>query len=266
MDLALLCKSTIPLVAEVATFIKDQVGQVKSEEIEDKDHNSLVSYVDKTAEEMLVKGLTQLLPEATFITEEGTIENQVSDLQWVIDPLDGTTNFLHGVPVFSVSVGLVQKNRSIMGVVHEVNRDECFYAWKGGGAYLNGKPINVKPTEKLADSLMATGFPGRKFDLLQKYLVTFEHLVQVTRGMRRLGSAAVDLAYVAAGRFEGYFEYGLNAWDIAGGLIIVEEAGGKITDFQGRPDTVLQDGHLVASNGMIHEALIEAIQDGLGKA
>lgn len=265
MDLQELCTATRALVADVAGFIQEHVGKIDTNEIEDKAHNSLVSYVDKTAEEKLVKGLTELLPEATFLTEEGTVENVDSPLKWVIDPLDGTTNFLHSVPVFCVSVALVKEDEPILGIVHEVNRNECFYAWTGGGAFLNGSPISVKQNDALSDALLATGFPGRKFDWLPKYIISMEALVKSSRGLRRLGAAAVDMAYVACGRFDGYFEYGLSPWDIAAGILLVKEAGGKLTDFKGGKD-FLYSGQMVASNGQIHDALMERIAIGLGQS
>ena len=263
MDLQQICSATKTITAEVAQFIKDQLGQVSNDEIVDKAHNSLVSFVDKTAEQMLVKGLSEIVPEATFITEEETIENEESPLQWVIDPLDGTTNFLHGIPIFCVSVALVRDGQPVVGVVYEVVRGECFSAWLGGGAYLDDQSISVKQNDQLSDALLATGFPGRKFHLLSPYLVTLEAFVRSTRGLRRLGAAAVDLAYVACGRFDGYFEYGLSPWDIAAGILIVKEAGGEISNFKGG-ELDMSSGEMVASNALIHQALIEKIALGLG--
>lgn len=261
MNLEQICKQTITIVEQTGQFIYDQLGRVSDSQIMDKDHNSLVSYVDKTAEEQLVERLTSILPQATFITEEETVANEESDLVWIIDPLDGTTNFLHQIPVFSVSVGLQVEGVLKVGVIYEINRKETFYAWRGGGAYLNNRSIRVKSTKILGDTLIATGFPSRHFEYLDTYFSVMQSLMTSTRGLRRLGSAAVDLAYVACGRFDGFFEFGLNPWDIAGGIVIVEEAGGRISDFNGGND-FLFGKQLLASNGSVHEDLLKVIQGG----
>ncbi len=235
------------LVKEVGLFIKKELGKVQMQEIEVKALNSLVSYVDKDAERQLVEGLAKLIEGATFLTEEETIEQASGMYQWIIDPLDGTTNFLHQLPFFSISVALRYREEIVLGIVYEVNRGECFYAWKGGGAFLNDRSIQVTKTQELADSLIATGFPYYDYDSIKAYLAVLETLMQGTRGIRRLGSAALDLAYVACGRFDAYFEYSLNAWDVAAGIILVQEAGGVISDFQGQDD-YLFGKQMVASN------------------
>ena len=260
LDYRQICYSTKELTKRVAAFIKNEAGQVSEQQIQDKDHNSLVSYVDETAERMLVDGLSKIMPAATFITEEKTVENTKSALQWIIDPLDGTTNFLHGIPIYSVSVALVVKDEPVVGVVHEVNQDENFYAYQGGGAFLNDQPIKVKSTPMLANALIATGFPGRSFEHLTAYEKTMNVLMQSTRGIRRLGSAAVDMAYVACGRFDGYFEYGINAWDIAGGILLVKEAGGTVTNFSGGPEA-LYTGEMLATNGHIHDSFLAILRN-----
>lgn len=224
-------KEVTLLTQQVAQYIAEQALTFSSEKIEHKGLNDLVSYVDKTAEMQLVKGLQAILPEAAFITEENTIAKQDKDLKWIVDPLDGTTNFMHGLPCYSISIALMHKNEIVVGVVHEVNRNECFYAWKGGGAFLNGNSISVSAKLNLQDSLIATGFPYTVFEEIDDYLTLLKELMKCTHGLRRLGSAAVDLAYVAAGRFDAYFEYNLNAWDVAAGALIVKEAGGSISDF-----------------------------------
>ena len=234
MDLELLCEKVNELSREVGAFIKNEVKQVRQQDIETKSLNSLVSYVDKQAEEKIVQRLAQLLPESGFIAEEGTSDKVGEIYNWIIDPLDGTTNFLHSLPVYSVSIALQKNDEIILGVVYEVNQDECFYAWKGSNAFLNGNPISVSKNLKLADSLLATGFPYYDFDRLDTYFECLKFLAQNSRGVRRMGSAAVDLAYVACGRFDAYFEYSLNAWDVAAGALIVKQAGGKIFDFKGK--------------------------------
>ncbi len=258
LDLSKLCQKALEVVLEVGEFIRSQKGRVGADRIEEKSKNSLVSYVDQTAEEKLVQGLGGLLEEPTFLTEEGTVIARKGTYRWIIDPLDGTTNFLHNIPAFSVSVGLEHNDELVLGIVYEVNQDECFYAWKDGGAYMNGAQIQVSPAAKLADSLLATGFPYYDYSLMQKYLGTLQDLMKDTRGIRRLGSAAVDLAYVACGRFEGFFEYSLNPWDVAGGVVLVREAGGMVTDFKGGPN-YLFGGSILAASPAIHQAMLAVL-------
>ncbi|GJM34872.1 MAG: inositol monophosphatase [Saprospiraceae bacterium] len=258
MDLEKLCRQALPIILKTGEFIHSEMPKVTREDIITKSLNSLVSYVDRTAEEQLVEGLGKLLPQATFLTEEETITTQHSDLQWIIDPLDGTTNFLHQLPVFSVSVALQHQNKTVLGFVYEVNRDECFYAWNGGGAFCNKKPIRVSPNSQLSDSLIATGFPYHDYGKMQAYLQVLAEFMRRTRGIRRFGSAAVDLAYVACGRFDGFFEYSLNAWDVAAGAFIVQEAGGLVTDFSGGTD-YLFGGEIIASSPGIQAAFAELV-------
>ncbi len=254
-----LCQQTCTLVESVADFIRGEVGKVGTEKIETKALNSLVSYVDKTAERQLVSGLSELLPSSTFLTEEETVEQAEGEFQWVIDPLDGTTNFLHQLPYFAVSVALRQHGEIVLGIVYEVNRQECFNAWKGGGAWLNGRRIHTSSTTTLADSLIATGFPYRDFETMQRYMETMLFLMQNTRGLRRYGAAAVDLAYVACGRYEAFFEYGLAAWDVAAGILLVQEAGGRVSDFKGGDD-FLFGGRMLATGAGVYEEMLGAVR------
>ncbi|MEM1219615.1 MAG: inositol monophosphatase family protein [Bacteroidota bacterium] len=258
LDLSKLCQQAVEVILDVGEFIRSQKGRVGTDRIVEKSKNSLVSYVDQTAEEKLVQGLGTLLEEPTFLTEEGTVIARKGTYRWIIDPLDGTTNFLHRIPAFSVSVGLEVRDELVLGIVYEVNQDECFYAWKGGGAYLNGNQIGVSPATHLSDALLATGFPYYDYSLMQKYLGTLQELMKDTRGIRRLGSAAVDLAYVACGRFEGFFEYSLHPWDVAGGVVLVQEAGGLVTDFKGGAD-YLFGGSILAASPAIHQAMLDVL-------
>lgn len=250
-----ICEKVRPIISEVAQFIQEELGKVEGEQVITKDLNSLVSYVDRTAEEKLVAGLSGLLPEAAFITEEETVVQGEADYRWIIDPLDGTTNFLHQVPCFAISVALEFKGEMVVGIVHEVSRSEQFYAWKDGGAWLNGKRIHVSKATNLKDSLISTGFPYHDFEDMEAYLDVFRFFMQNTRGIRRFGAAAVDLAFVACGRYEVFFEYGLNAWDVAAGILLVKEAGGEVSDFSGT-DNYLFDGEMVAAcPGVMKESL-----------
>lgn len=227
-------QSAIPLIKEVGAFILEQRNQFQSDKVDVKSQNQLVSYVDIQAEQRLVEGLRKIIPLAGFITEEETIRSEKdNEWVWIVDPLDGTTNFIHGLPVYSVSVGLMQNGNLCGGIVYEVNRDECFYAWEGSPAYCNEQVIKVSDANVLSNTLLATGFPYYDFKQMDDYLQCLKELMRGSRGLRRMGSAAVDLAYVACGRFDGFFEYSLAPWDVAAGAFIVKAAGGKVTDFSG---------------------------------
>ncbi|GAB3956351.1 inositol monophosphatase family protein [Spirosoma harenae] len=259
-DLAALTRDICTIAKDAGAFLLQERSRFQRDAIEYKGLNNLVSYVDKETEKQLVDKLSKLLPEAGFITEEGTT-GQAADqsaLNWIIDPLDGTANFIHGLPVFSVSIGLAQGKTPIAGVVYDPNRDECFSAWQEGGAYCNGNRITVSPATQLGESLIATGFPYYRFEQMHRYLQILESLMQQTHGLRRMGSAAIDLAYVACGRFEAFYEYNLNSWDMAAGVLLVREAGGIVTDFYGG-DEFLFRGDVVAACG-VHPELTKAIQ------
>lgn len=254
MNLQDLTLSVVSLAKEAGAFIRKEAESFDASKIEYKGINDMVSYVDKTAEEIIVKGLINLLPEAGFITEEKVISKQGEVYNWIVDPLDGTTNFIHGVPTYSVSIALQKNDDLVLGVVYEINRNECFYAWKDGGAYLNGKTIKVTDSTQLGQSLLATGFPYYDFVALEKYIQVFRELTKVCHGLRRIGSAAVDLAYVACGRFDGYFEYNLNSYDIAAGMVLVREAGGLATSFSGS-DHNFESREILAGNKAIHQEM-----------
>lgn len=259
LNLEHLCQQATEVVKTTASFIQSQLGKVASTDIETKSLNSLVSFVDQQAEKQLVEGLRTILPQATFLTEEETVETQKSETYWIIDPLDGTTNFLHQLPFFSISVALVHKDELVIGIVHEINRSECFYAWKNGGAWLNKKAIKVSQTTSLSDTLIATGFPYYDYERVDNYLQVLKYLMENTRGLRRFGSAALDLAYMACGRFDAFFEYSLNAWDVAGGALIVQEAGGKIYDFSGG-DNYLFGKEILATTIPIERKLLSLLK------
>lgn len=254
-----ICYNVCDLTEQVGGFIKQELTKVKSQHIEVKGKNDFVTYVDKGAEQLLVAGLAKLIPDAGFIAEENTSSAKGETYNWVIDPLDGTTNFIHGLPCYSISIGLLRDNRPVMGVVHELNLSECFYAWENSKAYCNKTEIKVTNADLLKDTLVATGFPYYNYDRLDEYMEFFKHLMRETHGLRRLGSAAVDLAYVACGRFDAFYEYGLRPWDVAGGAFIVQQAGGKITDFSGG-DNYIFGKELIACTPGIHAQFIASLQ------
>jgi myo-inositol-1(or 4)-monophosphatase len=260
LDLAQICREVTDLSTEVSDFLRKESHRFDISRIELKGMNDLVSYVDREAENMIVDRLRKIIPQAGFITEENPDfkTKTQSDFHWIIDPLDGTTNFMHGVPIFAVSIGLMYQDKMVLGVVHEVNRDECFHAWQNGGAYCNEAKIQVSNVKNLKESLLATGFPYRDFDQIPEYLDIIKHLMYGSHGLRRMGSAAVDLSYVAMGRFQGFFEYNLNAWDVAAGALIVQEAGGKVSTFSG-DDNFIFGKQIVAACG-IHEEFLTVVQ------
>jgi myo-inositol-1(or 4)-monophosphatase len=259
MNLIDLQHKTIEAVKTASLIIKQEAGKIKNKDIETKSLNSLVTYVDKETELELVRLLKNILPQASFLTEEATIEQSAGEWQWIIDPLDGTTNFIHQMPVYAVSVALAYNNEVQLGVVYEPNRDECFYAAKNRGAFLNGKSIKVSETAKLNDSLAATGFPCYDYTLMQNYLNFLKYLMQNTRGIRRLGAASIDLCYTACGIFDVFFEYSLSPWDVAAGSLIVQEAGGIVTDFKGG-NNFLFGKSIVASNSNIQQSFLSDLR------
>lgn len=244
---------------EAGQFIRAELGQVRAEHVREKEKNSLVSYVDIETEKMLAEALRPLLPEAGFLTEENTQTLHTgSDYCWIIDPLDGTTNFLKGIPVFSVSVALAFRLEPIIGVVYDIMQEEAFTAWLDGGAHLNGRRISVSDVGQLDDAIVATGFPykaGYRPQLSEIFTEVLHH----SRGIRRLGSAALDLAYTAAGRFDAYYETRLNAWDIAAGILLVREAGGRASNFLNAGEGILRAHHVVATNGLVHDEMLRLV-------
>ncbi len=245
-----------------AVFIRKQKDIFKSSDIVEKGLHDMVSYVDQTAEAMLIKRLKKLLPEAGFIAEESGSAKK-DRFNWIIDPLDGTTNFVHGLPLFSISIALQEYGQTVSGVVYEVNSRECFYAWKDSAAFCNSKPIHVSNTKTLSKSLIATGFPYSDFSRMEPYMQVFDQLMRQSRGLRRLGSAALDLAYVACGRFEVFYEYALHPWDVAAGCFIVERAGGRLSGFNGSSDVVFGPD-VIASNSFVHDEMLQITKKYFG--
>jgi myo-inositol-1(or 4)-monophosphatase len=244
------------IVRETGQWILQQSNQFTSSDIVYKGTNDLVSFVDQQAEAKLKLSLSLIFPEADFIAEETSSNyDQVGDgYYWVIDPLDGTTNFLHKLPIFAVSVGLIYQKQPILGLIYEPNRDELFTAAKGQGAHLNGKPIRVSPQNSLSKSLLATGFPYYDFSYQDRYVELLKELMRSSHGLRRMGAAAIDLAYTACGRFEGFFEANLKPWDVAAGKIIIEEAGGMVTNFSGGQEVIFS-GEIIGAGPIFDEFL-----------
>jgi myo-inositol-1(or 4)-monophosphatase len=255
IDLKNICREIEKAASETSDFILKESQGFDITRTEKKGLNDFVSYVDKGSEKMLVEKLSLILPVAGFITEEGTSEKIGLKYCWVIDPLDGTTNFLHGFHPYCISIGLKEYDEIIAGVIYEVSGNESFTAWKGGGAWLNGSKIRVSEAEKLSDSLVATGFPYSDFSKIDSYMRCLTYFCKNTHGIRRLGSAAIDLAYVACGRFEVFYEYGLHPWDVAAGTLLVREAGGMVSDFSGNEKNITGKEFLAANSNVFPEVL-----------
>ncbi len=252
IDYKNICLSVCELVRETGNFILKEKETLSNEGIEAKSSNNFVTYIDKASEERLVKGLKLLLPDSGFIAEEGTETYRSDKYNWIIDPIDGTTNFIHGFPPFAISIGLIEGETLVMGVIYEIVNQECFYAWKDSKAYLNGIEIKVSGRDTVAQSLIAIGFPYNAQNRMEGFFESLKYLYSRSHGFRRLGSAATDLAYVACGRCEAFFEYNLSPWDVAAGAFIVQQAGGRVSDFNFGNNYIF-GREIIATNGYIHD-------------
>lgn len=232
-------------------------------EVQSKARNEFVSNVDHAAEDAIIAAIRERYPDHAFLAEESGVHGD-NDHAWIIDPLDGTTNFLHGFPVFSVSIALRVKGRLELGVVYDPSRQELFTTIRGQGAQLDGRRIRVSRRKSLDGALIGTGFPYRSHEVwLQRYLKMLESVLQNTAGVRRPGSAALDLAWLAAGRLDGFWEFDLNVWDIAAGSLMVREAGGLISELQDEAD-YLETGNIIAGAPKVHDALKALLKPHLG--
>lgn len=258
-----LCFQVQDIARTAGNFIREEQNNISEKSIEIKSAASLVSYVDKTAEQQIVSALKKLIVDCGFVAEEGTAESNNERHTWFVDPLDGTTNYLHGLAPHSVSIALADGDELVMGVVYEVGADEMFYAWKNSSAFCNGKEIKAATRSKSEDALIATGFPYYNFDRLDNYIEAMKVLMQTTRGIRRFGSAAIDLCYIAAGRFDGFWEHALHAWDVAAGAFILQQAGGKTVDFNGG-DNWLFGGEIVSASNAYFPEFFGVVNKHLG--
>lgn len=259
MNLEQTCTEVIELCKQVGTYLESNVNQLSDDMITVKAHMDFVTQIDKEAERQLVDGLSIILPEAGYIAEENTSNKVGERFDWIIDPLDGTTNFIHGVIPFCISIALKDKDELVLGVIYDPIQKECFSAWSSGGAWLNGNPIQVSTKQKLNESLIATGFPYTDFSMIDEYMDSLRDLMTITHGVRRLGSAAMDLAYVACGRFEAFYEYHLKPWDVAAGSVLIKEAGGNVCDFKSEQNYLFGENY-VGTNGVIHDEFMEIIK------
>jgi len=253
--------STAITAAKLAgQVILDNLGRISKKDIGLKQAADFVTRIDKESERIIINALKDKFPHHNFLAEESVKEVETDRYRWIIDPLDGTTNYIHQYPVFSISIALEYKREVILGVVYDPLRGELFTAEKGEGSFLNTHPVRVSKIGSLSDSLITTGFPFRSKEFIDEYLRLFKSVFQRVSDLRRAGSAALDLAYVACGRCEGFFEIGLKPWDIAAGEILIKEAGGVVTDFGGGPDYLLT-GNIVAGNPAIHGELLTEVKN-----
>jgi myo-inositol-1(or 4)-monophosphatase len=243
------------IAREAGRLLMKHFGKV---DIEYKGDVDVVTVADRESEKLIVDRITSKWPNHDIVGEEGTRRSRGSEYRWYIDPLDGTTNFAHSFPVFCVSIALEYRDELIAGVVYDPTRDECFAAEKGAGATLNGHTMRVSNVSDFAQSLVATGFPSQKRHK-NPNIHFYQHITLKTHGVRRAGSAAIDLAYTACGRFDAYWEFNLNPWDTAAGVLLVREAGGNVTDMDGRAFDIASK-EVVASNAKLHPALIKELQ------
>jgi len=259
MQLDDLLDLAVRAVQESGWIQKEWLGKEKKVEL--KGEINLVTEVDKRCEERIIEIIKEVSPEHNILTEETPIPEGPSPYRWIIDPIDGTTNYAHGYPCFCTSVALEQEGKIIVGAIYDPMLDELFTARQGKGAFLNGERITVSTTERLTNALICTGFPYDLRESPVNNLDHFNHFIMEAQAVRRDGSAALDLCYVAMGRFDGFWELKLHPWDVAAGKLLVEEAGGTVTNFSGGPFAIYGQ-EILATNGRIHEEMVGVLQRG----
>ncbi|MEL6850264.1 MAG: inositol monophosphatase family protein [Bacteroidota bacterium] len=259
IELSDLHQPILQALKDTAVYVLEEFENFSYDAVQYKSENDPFTHVDVNTEKKLKAVLKPLIPGAGFTNEEGDDEASQNEWIWIIDPIDGTANFTHGIPYFSMVIALEKAGEVVMGYVYQPYYDHLFHAIKGQGAYLDGKEIRSSANESLDKGLVATGFPYANFAWREAYLELVLEMKVAAHGIRRLGSAALDLAYVATGRLDAFFEFDLKPWDVAAGSLIITEAGGKVTDFQGG-NNYIYGRNIVASNGKVHPALLEIIQ------
>ena len=258
IDLQQLTLRVCEVAREAGAYIKKERANFSIDRVERKHAHDYVSYVDKGSEQMIVKTLRELLPEAGFITEEGSAGHSDEQYVWVVDPLDGTTNFIHGFAPYAVSIALCKGHEIVVGVVYEIVSDECFYAWQNGGSWVNEQPLHVGKSA-INDALLCLQLPYNSdaYKPVIEYLI--DHFYGNVGSIRMIGSAAIALCYVAAGRLDAYAERYIGQWDYMAGALIVKEAGGRVTNYSGE-DYFMEGDSVVATNGVIHQDLLSAVK------
>ena len=253
--------TAIEAAMKAGAFLKESMG--KNLEIDRKSSSiDLVTQIDTEAEHLIVDHIKEYYPDHSILGEEGGASKRSSEYRWIIDPLDGTVNFTHGLPIFCVSIALEHRGEMIAGVIYDPNADELFTAERGKGAYLNDERIRVSDSDTLIESLLITGFPYNIHDNPASTIERFVDVLKTAQAVRRLGSAAIDLCYIAAGRGDGFWEAFIKPWDVAAGMLLVEEAGGKVTDFRGGKVDV-DNPQILATNGKIHDEMLAVLKKRL---
>lgn len=265
-------EAAIEAAMRAGAYVRAQVGRLGDRAVREKGTHDLVTAVDEASQRLILDLLTSAFPTYGRLAEEGDTDvASDSGYRWIIDPVDGTTNFIHGLPPFAVSIGLEKDAEMVVGVVYEVGRDELFSATRGGGLYLNGRRCRVSTEPDVYRSLITTGFPFRDHTYMHvdAYLGVLGTFMKTCQGVRRPGAAAADLAYVACGRCDGFFEMGLAPWDVAAGALLVEEGGGRVTNFAGHTEGLVYGRQVLASNGVLHEtlqAMVAPLHEALAEA
>jgi myo-inositol-1(or 4)-monophosphatase len=244
---------------EAGKILLRHYGKVSTDSIRSKQANDFMSFVDEASEEKIISIIKKKYPSHNILAEESGLEQQKSDWQWIVDPLDGTTNFLKQIPAFCISIALAYKKKMALGVIYDPLKNELFSAENGKGAYLNHKPIAVSTQPSVEKAFVATGFPFKSKDMMPQFQNLFYDIFIKTMGMRRMGAAALDLAYTACGRFDAYYEFGINAWDIAAGSLLVSESGGTVSDFWNQKN-YLDNHYILATNSLIHKEMLKIIK------
>jgi myo-inositol-1(or 4)-monophosphatase len=266
MDYEAILQAAIDIAHEAGALVREAFPQTALTEVEFKGAVNPFTETDTAAEAHIIRRLQEAFPDHRFFAEETHGENwrawdEPGPPTWLIDPLDGTVNFSHGYPFVGVSLALLADGQSVVGVVYDPLRDETFAASAGGGTTRNGQPVHVSPVERLADAFLATGFPYDRRTAIDNNTQRVDHFLRRSHGVRRAGAAVLDLSYVACGRLDGFWEKGLHPWDVAAASLIVQEAGGRVTDFDGGPN-FLSGEFFLASNGHIHDEMLRVIREG----
>ncbi len=262
-----ICKEVCEVARRAGQYIAEERKNFTLDKIEYKGHQNLVSYVDKSAERLIIEQLSAIVPEAKILAEESAADNSQftihnSQLLWVIDPLDGTTNFMHSMPPYCVSIALMQGSEVVVGVIYEITQKECFYAWKGSDCYLNGEVIRVSEIGEVSKSLVITGVAYNMDEGVERFNRAFDYFNRNSNGTRRIGSAAADLAYVAAGRAECFFQWNLSPWDVAAGALLVERAGGVVVDYNGGEEYIFGRS-IISTNKNSHKQFFNILCENL---
>jgi len=263
-EIGLMLKTAVDAAKIGGDILKNAFGTIRQNQIGLKGTGDFVSELDHQSEQAIIKCIKKTFPDHSILAEESGSTDEGSQVQWCIDPLDGTANYIQGIAHFSISIAVLLSNDVLLGIVYDPMRDEMFHAVRNGGAFLNGQEMRVSEKADLSRAMLATGFPWRSKPHIDSYQSSFKDLFSKSAGIRRMGSAAIDLSYTACGRFDGFWEMGLKSWDISAGILMVQEAGGVVSDFNGQ-NTYMDSGNVVASNKRLHPMIVNVTRKHLSK-